>query len=177
MYLNISQKLKILKDINSVMKPSELSNKYEVSRSTNYYIKKNKLINSSKMSYVNFKERKNFRKFLYPKMEEASFYWKCSVDSLSADMSGVETFKEKILELSIEMGLNDSQIYNADETTFYCKKLDRSSLNHSNEHQIKGIKFDKSRLTAMACTYTDEDFVGIVNNNESVDDEELFEED
>ncbi|OAF68217.1 hypothetical protein A3Q56_04038 [Intoshia linei] len=72
MYLNISQKLKILNDINSGIKPSELSNKYEVSRSTIYYIKKNKdkLINSSKMSYVNFKVRKNFRKSLYPKIEE-----------------------------------------------------------------------------------------------------------
>ncbi|OAF64321.1 hypothetical protein A3Q56_07972 [Intoshia linei] len=83
------------------------------------------------MSYVNFKERKNFRKSLYPKMEEALFYWKCSGDSLSADMSGIETFKEKILKLTIEM--------------------DRSSLTHSNEHEIKGSKSDKSRLTAMAC--------------------------
>ncbi|OAF66266.1 hypothetical protein A3Q56_05896 [Intoshia linei] len=83
MYLNISQKLKILKDINSGMKPSELSNKYEVSRSTIYYIKKNKdkLINSSKIFYINFKERKNFRKSLYPKTEEALFYWfiKCRI--------------------------------------------------------------------------------------------------
>ncbi|OAF69592.1 hypothetical protein A3Q56_02679 [Intoshia linei] len=81
----------IHQDINGGMKPSELSNKYEVSRSTIYYIKKNK----DKECYTHLKE-------------DSIILRKCFGDSLSADMSWIEIFKEKILELTIEMGLNDS---------------------------------------------------------------------
>lgn len=72
-------------------------------------------------------------------------------EKLSADSSAISSFKRELAELKIEMGLNDDQIYNADETGLYYKMLcDRTYVSLASK-SAAGMKVEKSRLTMMGC--------------------------
>lgn len=72
-------------------------------------------------------------------------------EKLSADTDAAEKFKEIFKSLLVNEGYKDNNVYNADETGLYWKKMPTKSLVSKKEMAAPGFKASKSRITAMAC--------------------------
>ncbi|XP_008183146.1 jerky protein homolog-like [Acyrthosiphon pisum] len=72
-------------------------------------------------------------------------------ESLSADSSSAENFKQ-IFQLFVEKeGYSQDSVYNADESGLNWKALPRKSLASCQEHAARGFKVSKERVTIMTC--------------------------
>ncbi|XP_054281171.1 jerky protein homolog-like [Macrosteles quadrilineatus] len=72
-------------------------------------------------------------------------------EKLSADTEAGEKFKDSFASLLSEEGYDDNNVYNADETGLYWKKMPTKSLVSKKEMSAPGFKASKSRITAMVC--------------------------
>lgn len=87
----------------------------------------------------NFKKRFGIRKL------------KITGEKLSSDIKSVEPFKEEFFQCVAEMGLDASQIYNADESALFYKMLPNHTLVHRDELSASGGKVSKHRITFLPC--------------------------
>jgi hypothetical protein len=72
-------------------------------------------------------------------------------EKLSADVAAAESFKISFKNLIEKEAFNPDNVYNADETGLYWKKMPTKSLVSKNEQSAPGFKASKSRITAMVC--------------------------
>lgn len=79
-------------------------------------------------------------------------YLKMCGERLSSDVKAVEPFKEKLKNIISDMKLNELQIYNADESALYWKKLPHRTLTGPSEKCSPGRKIPKDRITFMPCS-------------------------
>lgn len=73
-------------------------------------------------------------------------------ESLSADSSAAEKFKETFRSFVEKQGICQDDVYNADETGLNWKALPRKSLASRQENAARGFKVSKERVTIMTCT-------------------------
>lgn len=72
-------------------------------------------------------------------------------EKLSADVSSLAPFKEKLHQLIREKGLKLDEIYNADESALFFKMLPSRSVVLGSEAKVSGHKACKDRFTFMPC--------------------------
>lgn len=72
-------------------------------------------------------------------------------EKLSVDTEAGEKFKDSFESLLIEKGYENCNVYNADETCVYWKKMPTKSLVSKEEMSTSGFKVSKSCITAMVC--------------------------
>jgi len=72
-------------------------------------------------------------------------------ESLSADSSSAENFKQIFLLFAEKEGYSQDSVYNADESGLNWKALPRKSLASCQEHAARGFKVSKERVTIMTC--------------------------
>ena len=82
-------------------------------------------------------------------------YLKVTGEKASVDYSGIEPFLDKLEKVINEMGIGESQIYNADESGLYYLTLPTKTLVSSSEKVAAGHKINKKRLTFMPCCNLD----------------------
>ena len=71
-------------------------------------------------------------------------------ESLSADSSSVEPFRERFLKIVADDGLTRDQVFNCDETGLNWRQIPKRTL-VSGREEAKGFKKSKDRVTLMAC--------------------------
>lgn len=72
-------------------------------------------------------------------------------ESLSADKSSIDPFRQDILQLIEKEGLTNDHLFNADKTGLPWRGLPSCSLCHGGETQARNFKKSKERVTLMAC--------------------------
>lgn len=72
-------------------------------------------------------------------------------EKLSAATEAGQNFKDPFESLLIEKVYENCNVYNADETGLYWKKIETKSLVSKKEMSASGFKVSKSRITAMVC--------------------------
>ena len=72
-------------------------------------------------------------------------------ESLSADTSSIEPFREELQELIETEGLTKDQIFNADETGLWWRLTPASSLNAAGRTQTANFKKARDRVTILGC--------------------------
>lgn len=72
-------------------------------------------------------------------------------EKLSSDNSAVELFIATFFKTVKEMGIDDEQIYNADESALFWRILPTTTWVHSGENSAPGRKISKDRFTFMPC--------------------------
>lgn len=72
-------------------------------------------------------------------------------EKLDSDTSAVQPFINRLNAKIEEMGVTEEQLYNADETALYYRKLPENTYVSSNEKSAAGHKKSMERLTAMLC--------------------------
>jgi len=72
-------------------------------------------------------------------------------ESLSADLSGIEPFKEELKKVMESEGLSPQQVYNADETGLWWRLTPSKSLNSAGK-QTANFKKAKERVTILGCS-------------------------
>ena len=80
---------------------------------------------------------------------------KVTGEKLSNDTSMIEPFKQRLIEKMNEMELSASQLYNADESALFWRKLLDTTLVHEAENTAPGRKISKDRVTFMPCVNAD----------------------
>lgn len=76
---------------------------------------------------------------------------KISGEKLSAQQELVNPFKEEFGRRITEFGLNEHQLYNADETGLYWKLLPDKTYVALSEKTASGVKVSKQRITFLGC--------------------------
>ena len=72
-------------------------------------------------------------------------------ESLSADVSSVDPFKNELSSIMEEEGYTLNQVFNADETGLLWRGMPSKTLVHCGEKYAKNFKKTKDRITLMAC--------------------------
>lgn len=78
-------------------------------------------------------------------------FLKISGEKLSNDSTAVQPFIEKLRKKIAEMGITYDQVYNADETALFWRKLPEETLALHNEKSAPGRKIGKERVTLLVC--------------------------
>ncbi|XP_036338616.1 jerky protein homolog-like [Rhagoletis pomonella] len=78
-------------------------------------------------------------------------FLKISGEKLTNDSTAVQPFIEQLQTKIREKGLTNSQIYNADETALFWKKLPDKTLALRTEKTAPGRKIGKERITLLVC--------------------------
>lgn len=76
-------------------------------------------------------------------------------EKLSNDQSAVDPFLTAFAEKIKELNLGPTQIYNADESALYWKRLPEKTLVRSQEKTAPGRKISKERVTFLVCCNAD----------------------
>lgn len=79
-------------------------------------------------------------------------FLKITGEKLSAQPESVDPFLKKLLDTIQEFGLNEQQIYNADETGLYWQLLPDKTYVSIKEKTAPGMKTAKQRITFLGCT-------------------------
>ena len=72
-------------------------------------------------------------------------------ESLSANLSSVENFLEKVQLMIRTEGYSNEQLYNYDETGLYWKGFPKKTFVASYEDKAKGFKISKEKVTILLC--------------------------
>ena len=72
-------------------------------------------------------------------------------ESMSADLSKIDPFKQDLENFIAENELSREHIFNADETGLLWRSLPSRSLCHGGETEAKNFKKAKDRVSLMAC--------------------------
>jgi hypothetical protein len=73
-------------------------------------------------------------------------------EQASADVEAAESFKKNIVNIISEGGYSADQIFNADETALYWKKLPTRTYTNNSQRRAKGLKLPKDRVTLLLCS-------------------------
>lgn len=73
-------------------------------------------------------------------------------EKLGCDLEAIDPFVRKFRSKIEEMGLTNDQIYNADESALFYRKLPRKTHALANEKTAAGGKVKKDRVTIMLCS-------------------------
>ncbi|XP_069168380.1 tigger transposable element-derived protein 7-like [Procambarus clarkii] len=76
-------------------------------------------------------------------------------EALSADVGSINAFKYKLSQHMVSNNLSWFQVYNADETGFNWKCLQKNTLASRLEESIPGRKVSKERISALLCGNAD----------------------
>lgn len=99
--------------------------------------------NASDGWFQNFKKRRGIRQLTV------------SGESLSADPLSIDPFLHSFRAKINEMGLSETQIYNADETGLFFRMLPNKTYVAANEKSAPGRKTRKERMTILFCANAD----------------------
>ena len=72
-------------------------------------------------------------------------------ESLDADETGVDEFRNELTRLVSSANLSNSQLYNADETGLFWLSTPTNTLANEEEKKVAGHKKSKQRITALCC--------------------------
>jgi hypothetical protein len=84
---------------------------------------------------------------------------KLAGEAASADTDGAEKYKAVFKEMIEEKGYKPEQVFNADETGLFWKKMPQRTYISQEEKVAPGFKAAKDRLTLMMCANASGDFV------------------
>ncbi|XP_026482734.1 tigger transposable element-derived protein 1-like [Ctenocephalides felis] len=73
-------------------------------------------------------------------------------EQASADSEAAENFKLKLARIINEGGYSPEQIFNADETALYWKKLPSRTFISKDQRRAQGFKLSKQRITLHLCS-------------------------
>ncbi|XP_023237614.1 tigger transposable element-derived protein 1-like [Centruroides sculpturatus] len=77
---------------------------------------------------------------------------KTARESASADTEAAERFRENFLKIVEDGNYTADQVYNADETSLYWKKMPGRTYISKNEKSASGFKVSKDRITILLCS-------------------------
>nr|XP_012147629.1 PREDICTED: tigger transposable element-derived protein 1-like [Megachile rotundata] len=80
-------------------------------------------------------------------------------ESASADHEAARTYPEKIQNIIKEQGYTSDQVFNADETGLWWKKMPSRTFISKKEKTAPGFKVSKDRLTLLLCSNASGDFM------------------
>ncbi|GLV46516.1 hypothetical protein CBL_20845 [Carabus blaptoides fortunei] len=80
-------------------------------------------------------------------------------ESASADHEAARTYPEKIKKIIEENGYTPNQVFNADETGLWWKKMHNRTFISKQEKCAPGFKASKDRITLLLCSNASGDFI------------------
>ncbi|XP_069169054.1 tigger transposable element-derived protein 7-like [Procambarus clarkii] len=174
-YLSIDQKIDLIEKAERGYSVTRLAQEFNIGRATVCDIKKptrSRKFHRAKGIAVSVDSIRNAAERLAEKLNidnfKASTGWVCRFkerhgiinkkicgEALSADVGSVNAFKYKLSQHMVSNNLSWFQVYNADETGFNWKCLQRNTLASRLEESIPGRKVSKERISALLCGNAD----------------------
>nr|XP_045591678.1 tigger transposable element-derived protein 7-like [Procambarus clarkii] len=172
-YLSIDQKIDLIEKAERGYSVTRLAQEFNIGKATVCDIKKQKdnirkLVAQSQTHAIG--NRKTLKPAKYTDLDSAVFKWftqhrakgiAVSVDSIRnaaerlAEKLNIDNFKASTGWHMVSNNLSWFQVYNADETGFNWKCLQRNTLASRLEESIPGRKVSKERISALLCGNAD----------------------